>query len=56
MTKWKTLVTAAALVTAPGLALAEGCNWMKDRTAQITCAPGTTFDAGTGTCVTTPTG
>lgn len=56
MTKWKTLIAAAALVAAPAAAFAEGCSWMKERTAQITCAPGTTLDHESGTCVANPTG
>jgi hypothetical protein len=37
---------------APGLAAAEGCSWMKEQTAQISCQPGTALDEATGTCVT----
>ncbi|MEM9797367.1 MAG: adenylosuccinate lyase [Pseudomonadota bacterium] len=51
MKTMKTLVAAAVLIGAPGLAMAEGCNYLKERQANISCAPGTTFDASTGTCV-----
>jgi hypothetical protein len=51
MTKTKTILAAAALVLAPGLAAAQGCSWMKEQTATMSCAPGTTFDATSGTCV-----
>jgi hypothetical protein len=51
MTKMKTILAATALMLAPGLAAAEGCSWMKEQTATMTCAPGTTFDATAGTCV-----
>jgi hypothetical protein len=50
----KTTFAALALILAPGLSLAEGgCaghDAVKD--AAITCAPGTTLDTATGTCVT----
>jgi hypothetical protein len=49
MTKTKTILAAAALMLAPGLAAAQ-CSW-KDQTATMSCAPGTTFDATSGTCV-----
>lgn len=53
----KTLLATAALTALPGLALAEGCNYgHTETTAQITCAPGATYDADQGTCVTLPTG
>jgi hypothetical protein len=47
----KTVLAAAVLMAAPGLAMAE-CSWMKTQTAQISCAPGTSLDEATGTCVT----
>jgi hypothetical protein len=48
----KTVLAAAVLMTAPSLAMAE-CSWMKDtQSAQISCAPGTSLDETTGTCVT----
>ena len=51
MKTFKTLLVAGALFGAPGLALAEGCGYMKERQATMTCAPGTSLDAKTGTCV-----
>ncbi|WP_298433892.1 hypothetical protein [uncultured Jannaschia sp.] len=46
------LVLAAAILTgAPGLALAQGCSYGKQQSAQMSCAPGTTLNAETGTCV-----
>ena len=56
MSKLKTLVAAAAITAAPAAAFAEGCAWHQDRQANITCAPGSTYDAGAGTCVANPTG
>ncbi|MEM8822374.1 MAG: adenylosuccinate lyase [Pseudomonadota bacterium] len=52
MNTMKTVLTAAVLMSAPGLALAYECNWSKEQTAQISCAPGTAFDEASGTCVT----
>jgi hypothetical protein len=53
MKKVQTVLAAAVLMAAPGFALAEGgCGWMKQQTAQISCAPGTTLDETTNTCVT----
>ncbi|MCK0166063.1 adenylosuccinate lyase [Jannaschia sp. S6380] len=52
----KTLLATAALLTAPGLAHAEGCNWTKHEQVTMSCAPGTTLDADTGTCVADVTG
>ncbi|WGH79018.1 hypothetical protein [Jannaschia ovalis] len=51
MKTMKTLLVAAVLTGAPGLALAQGCNWMKDRQATMSCAPGSVFDHESGTCV-----
>ncbi|MEM7487907.1 MAG: adenylosuccinate lyase [Pseudomonadota bacterium] len=48
----KTVLAAAVLMSAPGLAMAYECNWSKEQTAQISCAPGTALDEATGTCVT----
>ncbi|TFL17885.1 adenylosuccinate lyase [Jannaschia formosa] len=51
MTKMKTILAAAALVAAPGLASAQ-CNWGKmEQQVTMSCAPGTTWDATAGTCV-----
>ena len=50
MKTFKTLLVAAALVGAPGLAMAE-CNWGKTQQTTMSCAPGTTLDASTGLCV-----
>lgn len=46
----KTLLAAAALVGAPGLAMAE-CGWGKAQQTTMSCAPGTVLDASTGQCV-----
>ncbi|MEM8849519.1 MAG: carbohydrate-binding module family 14 protein [Pseudomonadota bacterium] len=48
----KTMLAAAVLMSAPGLAMAYECNWSAEQTAQISCAPGTSFDEASGTCVT----
>ena len=48
--KIKTLVIALALTTAPALALAEGCNYSKQKQA-MSCAAGTTYDTATNTCL-----
>ncbi|EKE45192.1 hypothetical protein OCGS_0670 [Oceaniovalibus guishaninsula JLT2003] len=45
----KSTILAIAVMLAPSLALAEGCNWMKQTTAKA-CAEGTALDAATGTC------
>ncbi|MGB7244939.1 MAG: chitin binding peritrophin-A domain-containing protein [Sulfitobacter sp.] len=45
----KTLATVLALSLAPTLALASGCS---DGHQAMSCAAGTTYDAETGTCVT----
>jgi hypothetical protein len=50
MTKTKTILAAAALMLAPGIAAAQ-CSWTNDQAATMSCAPGTTFDATSGTCV-----
>jgi len=56
MTKMKTILAAAALVAAPGLASAYECNWGKAEQVTMSCAPGTTLDATSGTCVPEATG
>jgi hypothetical protein len=55
MTKMKTILAAAALVAAPGLAAAE-CSWGKAEQVTMSCAPGTTWDATAGVCVPEATG
>ncbi len=50
MTQAKLTLTALVLTMAPGLAMAEGCNWMKQQTA-MSCAEGSVLDPATGTCV-----
>ncbi|MFK7869996.1 MAG: hypothetical protein AB8B58_12245 [Roseobacter sp.] len=45
----KTLAAAVALTLVPVLAYAEGCNYERQ---VMSCAEGTTFDAESGTCVT----
>lgn len=51
--KTKTLAVALALTLAPGLSLAMGCNYGTHQQQAMTCAPGTTFNAETNTCVPT---
>ncbi|MGX9354325.1 adenylosuccinate lyase [Roseobacteraceae bacterium S113] len=48
----KTFLTALALTTLPGLALAMGCSHghMKD-TAAMSCADGAVYDAQAGKCM-----
>lgn len=48
----KTCLVALALTLAPALAFAEGCNYGKEKQA-MSCAAGSTYDAGTNTCVAT---
>ena len=55
MTTLKTLLAAAALAAAPGLALAQGCSWSKQQMTQ-SCAPGSTWDATAGVCAPDATG
>lgn len=45
------LLVAAVMVAAPGIASAYECNSMKSEQMTMSCAPGTTFDAGTNSCV-----
>lgn len=47
--KTKTFAIVLALVLAPGLAAAAGCSHGKDRQA-MSCAEGTKYDAGSGSC------
>ncbi|QPH52971.1 carbohydrate-binding module family 14 protein [Pontivivens ytuae] len=47
----KTLVLALAMTAAPLTAFAAGCNWGQEQV--MSCAPGTTYDADTRTCVAT---
>lgn len=48
---WKTLFTATALAALPAMTFAAGCNWSRQDTATITCAPGTVYDAASQSCV-----
>lgn len=48
--KIKTLVVALALTTAPALALAEGCNYGKQKQA-MSCSAGTAYDSATDSCL-----
>jgi hypothetical protein len=48
--KIKTAVAALALVLAPTLSLAEGCNYGKEHQA-MSCADGTAYDATSKSCV-----
>lgn len=49
--KFKTLMIATVMVAAPGLASAYECNWSKPEQVTMSCAPGSTFDAATETCI-----
>ena len=51
--KTKTVLVALALTLAPTLSLAMGCNYGKHEQQAMSCAPGSTYDAATNTCVTT---
>ncbi|MGB3409318.1 MAG: hypothetical protein WBA67_17690 [Jannaschia sp.] len=55
MTKLKALLATAALVATPGLAVAQGCDYVKQQQA-MTCAPGNSFDATAGVCTPDATG
>ena len=46
----KTLLAAAILAGTPALAMAA-CDYSGHREATVTCAPGTTLDTSTGSCV-----
>ena len=48
--KTKTLALALALLAAPTLSLAEGCNYGKHQQA-MSCAEGSVYDADKGACV-----
>ncbi|AHM05555.1 hypothetical protein roselon_03297 [Roseibacterium elongatum DSM 19469] len=52
MTKIKTLLAAAALMAAPGLAMAE-CSWGSSHDMTMSCAQGSTWDADSQACVPT---
>ena len=56
MTTIRTILAAAALAAAPGLALAEGCSWGKQHQITQSCAPGSTWDATAGICAPDATG
>ena len=56
MNPFKTLLATAALATAPGLALAQGCDYVKPEQVTMSCAPGMVLDAATNTCVAEVTG
>ena len=55
MTSFKTILAAAALLAAPGLAAAQGCDYVKQQQA-MTCAPGSSWDATAGVCTPDATG
>ncbi|CTQ50247.1 hypothetical protein [Jannaschia donghaensis] len=44
------LLIAAVMVAAPGLAQAYECGFGKERVT-MSCAPGTTFDAESNSCI-----
>ena len=46
----KTIMTAV-LVAAPGIAAAYECNGMKSERITMSCAPGTSFDAASNSCI-----
>ncbi len=52
MTKIKTLLAAAALVSAPALAMAD-CSWGSAHEVSMSCATGSSWDAESQTCVPT---
>ena len=54
MKSMKTLLAATAFVAAPGFAMAE-CSWSKTEQVTMSCAPGTTYDTATQSCVANPT-
>lgn len=49
----KTCILALALTLAPALGFAEGCNYGKKEQQAMSCAAGTTYDAGSNSCVAT---
>ena len=49
----KTLAVALALTLAPTLSLAAGCNYGKSEQQAMSCVAGSTYDAGTKSCVPT---
>lgn len=51
MKTFSTLLVAAIVAGAPGLALAQGCDYTKQRQTTMSCAPGTALNAATGQCV-----
>ena len=51
--KIKTLAVAAVLTALPTLSLAMGCNYGKYEQQAQSCAPGTTYDAASNSCVAT---
>ena len=55
MTTLKNILAAAALLTVPGAAFAEGCSYGKMQQAQ-SCAPGSTWDHTAGVCSPDATG
>ncbi|MFQ6547780.1 hypothetical protein AADZ90_007465 [Aestuariibius sp. 2305UL40-4] len=48
----KTLLATTVLFLAPGLAMAQGCNYTKEQQA-MSCAAGSAYDESTRTCVPT---
>ncbi|GIT90416.1 hypothetical protein JANAI62_01020 [Jannaschia pagri] len=56
MTKIKTILAAAALMLAPGIAAAYECNWGKGEQVTMSCAPGSSWDATAGVCTPDATG
>ncbi len=51
MKNFKTLLATATLALAPGLAMAQGCDYEKAEQVTMSCAPGTVLSAETGACV-----
>lgn len=49
--KLKTTLAALVLGFLPGLALAEGCSWHQEMTANA-CADGQVYDSDSGSCIT----
>ncbi|WP_166434062.1 hypothetical protein [Roseovarius spongiae] len=47
----RTIFATLVLTLAPTLALAMGCSHDRVKTQAMSCAEGSTYDAGTGACV-----
>lgn len=54
--KTKVILAAVAMILAPTVTLAQGCNYDKINKQAASCVAGTSWDAEKGACVATPTG